>query len=347
MKKRNRWIIALLSALMLLDISVCVFAEESDHGSSGITLPSELTQPIPDLSGIETSHITLRCFDDSEETVPCTGAEYTVLQVGTIGRDVDDNGRFLPLTEQLEWSDATDPIAYEQMVYEAYESDPDLGYVETQRIGESGTASYLNIPCGVYLISQTVTTRYHLRSTPFLVTTPEMNEDGTSWCLSVVANPKQMLAGDLEVEKIVKGSILEKDNIYHMQIDLNCDGEYRLVMPDGSESVFVSGDVIGLKKGEKAVICDLPSGVQYSITEKEANKGWHTQIRNQQGIIQAKQAILCTVINDSTSVDTGVDLLPTHWLIACIASVCLVTFWVLIRLGEKDDEEDDETLHKM
>ena len=120
MKKRNRWIIALLSALMLLDISVCVFAEESDHGSSGITLPSELTQPIPDLSGIETSHITLRCFDDSEETVPCTGAEYTVLQVGTIGRDVDDNGRFLPLTEQLEWSDATDPIAYEQMVYEAY-----------------------------------------------------------------------------------------------------------------------------------------------------------------------------------------------------------------------------------
>lgn len=365
--------VAILAALTCLGMLTPIFAEEGEPETPTDILGSGETEGgtdnestegseeetgkdsglleydrIPDLTGIDTANLKIRYFDDSDETIPGTGAEYTIMQVGTVGRDVETNGRFLPLDEKMDWSEETDAIAYEERVLEVYKENPEIGYVDTMEIGEDGTALFSQIPVGVYIIRETKTLRYHIRPIPFLVSAPETDESGTTWNLNAVANPKQILAGDIGIAKKAKGSVSSKDNTYHFTVELSCEGEYKAVLPGNKDALIKNGDVIELKAGQSASIMDIPAGTTFTVTEKEANQGYQTTYYNPdgstsssgkcEGIVEAKKSADVSVMNDSTDLDMGVSNMPMFWIFGGLCGVTILGFFLLF-VHKKDDKD--------
>lgn len=363
---------ALLALLIAAGTTSPVFAEDGDSSEAVFTIDEDTAETgteatdsseessnsekpnggyellpdyenVPDLTGIDTASITIRYFDDSDETVPGTGAEYTIYQVGTIGRDVETNGRFLPLGEEVDWEGESDPVEYEAKVVAAYEENEEIGYMESGEIGEDGTLVFTDVPVGVYLVAETETLRYHIKPIPFLVSAPETNASGTSWTLDVVANPKQILAGDLKLEKEVKGSLSEKDNTYNFVVEFDCEGEYKAVLSTGVEEYVSSGDTISLKAKQSAIIQDLPAGVSYKVTEKEADMSCDTTYTNNEGEIEAKEETTVTVLNDSTQFDMGVSNTPTFWIFGGIGALTILILFILF-LCKRSKKEKKEQL---
>ena len=369
-KLTKRISVAMLAVMTCLGLFTPIFAEESDpevptdvlDGGDDTSVKEDKTEKpgkggglleydrIPDLTGIDTANIKIRYFDDSDETVPGTGAEYTIMQVGTIGRDVETNGRFLPLDEKMDWSEETDALAYEKRVLEVYEENPEIGYVDAKEIGEDGTATFSQIPVGVYIIRETKTLRYHIRPIPFLVSAPETDETGTTWNLNAVDNPKQILAGDIVITKDAKGSIDSKDNTYHFTVKLSCEGEYKAELPGNKEATVKNGDVIELKAGQKATIMDVPAGATYTAVEKETNDGCQTTHYNDdgeksrsgksEGTVVAKTASKVVILNDSTDLDMGVSNMPMFWIFGGLCGVTLLGFFLILTRKKDKDAQD-------
>lgn len=262
------------------------------------------------------ANLTVRYFDDSDEEIPVVGSEFTIYQVAEIGRELQNNGAYVPLDDSLDFSDIdeytyndADALAYEEKVINEYKEHPDIGYKATLPIGKDGLAVFKDIPVGAYLITETKTARYHITSIPFIVSIPELNESNTGWGYEITANPKPILAGDLEITKITKGKIKSEDKSYTLKINLP-KGEFRATLPDGKQSTVKNGDKISIKGGETLKIYDIPSGGKYRVTEVEANGTNHsgnfrTTYTNNKGTIIEKNATKVKIVNDSTDFDTG------------------------------------------
>lgn len=294
----------------------------------------------------ETANLTIRYFDDSEERIPITGAEFTVMKVADIGRDVTSgtNGGYIPLSEdinflQLEETNDSQAYAYEEKVVQYYETNPENGYQETKSINADGEAKF-ELPVGAYLIRETKTTRYHVRSKPFLVSVPETNDTSDSWNYDVVVNPKQIIAGDLVVEKKILGKSSSADDIFHVQLSLNCSGEYKALLPDGSEGKVKDGDVIAIQGNQKLTVYDVPASSTYKVVEQEANiDPYKTGYENQTGTIQEKTEVKATIINDTTpwdNVHTGEGSLV---IIAMMVGGGALALFIFLLLGRKKDRK--------
>ena len=82
MSKFYRKLITLFcSVLTIGSVMSPVFAEENED-----TDTTETTK-IPVIQDVTTANLTIRYFDDSEETIPITGAEFTIMKVADIGTD--------------------------------------------------------------------------------------------------------------------------------------------------------------------------------------------------------------------------------------------------------------------
>lgn len=308
----------------------------------------------------DTATLTVRYFDDSEETVPVEGAEFTIYKVADFGFDVlaGNSGGYLPLTEELAFEDKDDADAYEATVIEAYEGGlaKNGGYTATMAVNSDGEAVFKDVPVGAYLITETKTMRYHVRSTPFLVSVPEMNETYDSWNFDVKVNPKQILAGDLNVTKKGKGKIASKGETYHVVVTFEMDEEgkdsetttskdvkdveYSALMPDGTKGKVKSGQVIDIKVGQTLYIYDIPAGMKYEVKEQEAGSSkFDTTIKNATGTIVSYKGIGVEVLNDSTAQDTGVYGRPVAIAMAGVASLCLIILFVTRRKDDKADKQ--------
>ena len=338
MSKFYRKLITLFcSVLTIGSVMSPVFAEENED-----TDTTETTK-IPVIQDATTANLTIRYFDDSEETIPITGEEFTIMKVADIGTDIVDgtNGKYIPLDETLEFVDEDNALEYETRVLDFYKENPKTGYTETGTIGEDGTVKFEEIPVGAYLIRETKTMRYHIRSTPFLASVPETNENSDSWNFDVTVYPKQILAGDLTVTKNTKGKTAEKGT-FHIVVDFDSQESYKAQLPDGTDGTVKTGDSITIKGGQKLVIFDLPAGVSYKVTETEENDVWQTTYRNQEGTVVEKTSTNVSIINDSTIADTGVHNDLLYWMFGAGAAVTILLLLFLLSRKEKNFVEDEK-----
>lgn len=309
-----------------------VFAEESDGAENTPTLTQE------------TARLTVRYFDDSDEAIPVTGAEFTIYQVASIGRELNNNGAYVPLDDNIDfsyidentYSDA-EAKEYQEKVVAEYEKNPNLGYTATLPIGEDGLAVFEEVPVGAYLITETKTTRYHITSVPFIVSTPEMNDKNTGWGFEITANPKPILAGDLEITKTLKGKLKEKNGTYTIKVNLP-KGEYKAKLGDGTETTVKNGDQLKIKGGQTITIFDLPSGLKYRVKEVEENGvNYKTSYVKNEGKITEKTSTKVEVINDSTTYDTGAGYKLLYEFIAGGGALALLVFLIVQKKSKKEE----------
>lgn len=291
-----------------------------------------------------TGTLTIRYFDDEEETIPVAGAEFEVYQVATIGRESEDNGRYIPLTEEMNFTDENteDEESYASTVSRIYQANPNLGYHNTVITGKDGIASLEGIPVGAYLIQETRAVRYHIKSIPFVASVPEINDTQTSWNFDVVATPKSQIAGDLEISKTVEGNHpSNKIDTFTFRIQI-ADGEYEAKMPDGSESTIKNGDEISIKGGQELLIYDLPEGSDYKVTEMEANEdSYTTTYKNELGQIKGKNMTTVNITNKRNLIDvvTGVGQNPIFILELAGATLTLIMILIFERKEKREENE--------
>lgn len=257
-----------------------------------------------------TGSLSLRYFDDSDESEPVIGAKFKVYQVASIGKDMNNNGAYIPLVDNISFIGETDAKKYEGKVHKAYEEKPDLGFTAETTIGRSGIGTIKDMPAGAYFVEEIGAVRYHITSRPFLVSVPETDDTQTSWNFDVTADPKPNIAGDLSVKKVLTGNEADKNDVFTFQIHI-ADGEYKAKLPDGSEGAVKDGAEIQMKGGQSFSIYDLPEGSEYSVVEYEANQnGYTTLYKNAKGTISGKSEVTAVVTNkkqkDHPGVGTGI-----------------------------------------
>lgn len=355
-----------LAGIMSAGSGIPAYAEGGTGTASTNGTDTELKPTITQ----DTADLTIRYFDDNEETIPASGAEFEVVQIATYGFGVEDNGRINYLDESLvidnsgaededaaettadpeaEAAETSDAFAYEQKVLDAYSKNPGLGYRKTVTIGNDGTAEIGDLPIGSYLVRETKTIRYHKRSKPFVFSAPEMNEAGTSWNFEVVVNPKQILAGDLKITKEVKGKEATKNKSYVFKLTLADGYTYSADMGGGTTGTVKNGDEVSLKNGQTITIYDIPSGSEYEVVEEKANQHneYDTTYKNSDGTrgkqscsgtIETKDAVGATIINDSSSYDTGVKNLPIIWMMCGVGAAALLI--ILFATRRKDGKKE-------
>lgn len=344
MAKKHLFLKIGLAVIGALSVVTPIFAEEP---TTDEFVWFEEAENLPTIDR-ETGRLTVRYFDDSEETAPVTGAEFTIYKVADIGRSQVEgtNGKYLPLTEDLDFVNETDALAYEEKVISAYEAGlgKNGGYTATVAVNEEGEAVFDDLPVGAYLVTETKVMRYHVRSTPFLESVPETNESGTSWNFDVVCNPKQILAGDLNVTKKIKGKDINKDTTYHIKLTLNTEGTFKAKMPDGTEGTVKDGDEIAIKANQTLYIYDIPANTEYFVTEVEENgndasgRRFDTTYKNQDGKIKDYSGILVTITNDSTNHDDGAGFKDAI-IFGLIGATAMTTLCILFATRKKDKKQ--------
>ena len=332
--------LGLVSACTLIGASagtaVPVFAEDS-AGTS--TLSSEK------------SNLTIEYFDDIEaQTIPVKDAEFKIYQVAYVGTNgLTDNGAFLPLDDSIDYNKSefkkedasTDAYKYEDAVIEAYTKNPKLGYTGSTTIDSTGRSTFKDIPAGAYLVTETKTPRYHIRSIPFIVMTPEMTSGSDGWNTDVKCSPKAMTAGDLTIRKVLKGTGPSTKDVFHFVLHLPA-GTYRTTLADGSVASVTDGTTVTLKGGQTVAIYDLPAGGKYSVEEKEANQnGYKTVYKNASGEITAKSETGVTVYNskDKPNVSTFVKDNPVIVAELFGFAVCALVVILIAKKKSRNEEE--------
>ena len=334
-KERMRRILKFITAFAIITgSSMPIMAEETE------------VEKMPVIPEGATGSLTLRYFDDSDETAPIPGAVFEIIQVADIGRGVDTNGAYIPLAEGLEFTDDAVAEDYEAKVLEAYEANPELGYTAEGTIGEDGTFTFTEVPAGAYLVRNTETVRYHITSIPFLVSVPETNETQDSWNFDVTAYPKPNLAGDLSIRKTLSGDEASDTDVFSFEITISDAGSYKAVLPGGTEGTVKNGDVISIKGGQSIVIYDLPEHSDYKVVELEANQnGYRTLYKNSEGKITYAEKADAEVINNKEGVKTGVSTDDIALGLSVIGGglAVLILLLYLHRKSKREQKENDET----
>lgn len=332
MKNKHKILRTALAIIGALNVfSLPVYAEEGEKTSVN-------TSVIED----KTANLTIKYFDDEDETIPVADAEFTIYQVATIGHDMGNNGAYVPLSDDVDWSDYSDEDVdeYEAKVVSAYSKGSELGYSDTLTISEDGTATFKEIPAGEYLVVETKTVRYHNKSTSFLVAAPEMNEDGTAWNFDVVCTPKAVIAGDLKITKTVHGKLAKQNKSFDFTLEL-ADGTYQAEFADGSKGTVQNGQTVTIPAGKSITIYDLPSGSDYKVTEIKANEGYVTTYTNTEAQIIGKDVQNATIDNDSSKFDMGTFNIPLYWMMGGAGALFLLLFLAATRKHEKNDAQQN------
>lgn len=332
-----------LAAFLCAVASALSFGSSSVYAEGKSFADMETVEKMPIINR-DTAKLTVRYFDDSEETQPVEGAEFTIYRVAKFGYDIlaGNSGGYIPLADNLFFEDKDDPIAYEKTVISEYEKGLEEGYKATAAVNAQGEAVFDNIPVGAYLVTETKTMRYHVRSTSFLVSVPEMNETHDGWNFDVKCNPKQILAGDLNVTKKTKGTIGKKDRTYSIIVHLSADGVYKAKMPDGTDGTVKDGQTVPIKAGQTLYIYDIPAKTEFKVEEKEANgPEFDTKYTNQTGTVVSYGGVGVTVLNDSTRQDTGVYGRPAAFAIAGGAALALVILLITKHRDSKAEKNSN------
>lgn len=301
-------------------------------------------QDMPTIPDGAMGTLSIRYFDDSDESEPVAGAKFKIYQVASIGRELNDNGAYLPLVDGISFIGESDAKKYQAKVHKAYGENPKLGFTAETQIGKNGIGKIDNLPAGAYFVEETETVRYHILSRPFLVSVPETNETQDGWNFDVKADPKPNIAGDLSVKKVLEGNEADKNDVFTFEIHM-AEGEYKAKLPDGSEKTVKDGEQVQIKGGQTFTIYDLPEGSDYSVAEIEANQnGYTTTYKNEKGTISGKSEVETTVTNkrhkDKHSIGTGI---KNNKLILMEFVGGLLAFIVIAGLQKRKNNKEEKS----
>lgn len=150
-------------------------------------------------------------------------------------------------------------------------------------------------------------------------------------------------SGSLMVTKEVRGAMGDRKRQYAISVSFDSTEDLSSVISaskmGGNENVSISGNSVSftLADGETIGITNIPTGVNYSVTETDTGS-FTTDYTNSPGTISDNPSY-CTVVNDfgNATVDTGINLdnLP-YILILTGVAVAGVVFAVM---RKKHDEE--------
>ena len=152
-----------------------------------------------------------------------------------------------------------------------------------------------------------------------------------------------MLSHIQNSSKQIIGRSSKSDDVFHVQITLNCEGTYKATLADGSTGEVTNGSEIAIRGNQKITVYDLPSGTEYKVTEKEANADpYKTGYKNQTGKIEAKKEIEAKVINDTTQWDNVHTGEGSKIIIAMMVGVGALALLLFLLVG-RDKKETTES----
>lgn len=115
--------------------------------------------------------------------------------------------------------------------------------------------------------------------------------------------------GGLTVTKTVTGNAGEKGRAFTFTVTLSNTG----ITGQRGEMRFINGvAVFGLKDGEQKTTSGLPSGVKYTVTEREADsEGYATTVSGETGTIKSGKTAVVKFVNEKTTSQPEVTPTPT------------------------------------
>lgn len=300
----------------------------------------------------EKGTIDIAYFDDSQQTVPVVDSTWRLFKVGNITTTTDENGvNSLEITSNIKGLEITRETTPEEVMamlkYKVLtESQLNIGYKTINgevleaydtTTNEAGHA-FVTVPEGVYLGVEIRAAKYHVRSTPFLISMPWTNEEGNISYLKKRIEPKAVTAGNVVVTKKTYGNDTDPDVFWNMTVKLP-KGRYFYQTTRGRMGFIESTGVVGIRAYTSMTIFNVPAGHEYIVEEAEANAdGYKTWYDNQTGVIKEKTNNEVIVHNERyKDVDTasGKDLIK-YMTIMALATGGLIYF---MNKGRKSEEE--------
>lgn len=170
-----------------------------------------------------------------------------------------------------------------------------------------GTATFTNLPLGLYFVQQTRPVAGYAPCTPFLVTLPGQSADG--YVYDVNASPKTDIARltDITVRKVWNTDASAKA----------ADSVTIQLLKDGT---VVATALLNAQNQWQITFTDLPESDAYSIVEVDIPKGF-TATYSQSGNV-------FTVTNSASLIQTGQLIWPIPVL--AIAGLCLIVLGTLV-----------------
>ena len=261
----------------------------------------------------ERGTVNVNYFDDNAQKVPVVGSTFKLLKIADIVSETvegtSDGLRIESLIDGLTVTrkTTTDDVIKHLKLTSNNESDLDVSDtakdgtkldVYEGKTASNGTVTFEDLPFGVYFGIETEAARYHVRSTPFLISVPNTNEDGTLSSLKAEIFPKSAIAGDLVITKKLVGDDTEKDRDWTFEVSLP-EGVYAWESSEGDDGTIEDGGELKIKGDESVTIYNLPSEAKYEVVEQEANAdGYETSYNNEEGEIEAKDEQEVVVTNE-------------------------------------------------
>ena len=346
-KKRNIFMILVLFLISIFFFSNLQFVYASELPINGEAIDGEEetnTSNIPIIDDTQMNTLIIEYYDDLDASLPIVGAEFTIYKVA----DMDEYGGFISLIDNIDFSQAPgheEDFCTDEKIEAIKKQIQPIGITTTNANGKAT----ISLEKGMYIVQETKSAQYHVKSNPFLVQLPvvataydgdyseyivnDLNE--MYWKYEFTVMPKSLATGNLKISKTVKGNSGELDKVFHFQVTFDTDIEFTYKDSKGNSGKITSGDTIGLKSGEYITIEDLPSGCKYSVVEKEANQdGYTTTYELNDGTIVRFKTIDCNVINTKNPPPKTNDMINIYIIIG----VAIISFVVLLLTRKRNKQ---------
>jgi fibro-slime domain-containing protein len=153
-------------------------------------------------------------------------------------------------------------------------------------------------------------------------------------------NTKDLPQGALTVTKTVEGTTLASDFVWDFTLTLQGDGADAVNGTYGELSFEHGVARFTLQDGQSRTATDLPAGLSYTVTEKQANRnGWVTTATEETGTIAGDDTVQVSFVNDWTgdpnAPQTGDGNGIRLWARVCLLSLTCLLLIIGLRYGRK------------
>ncbi|AWB47104.1 LPS biosynthesis protein [Paenibacillus sp. CAA11] len=208
-----------------------------------------------------------------------------------------DKSKEFEYTVRFEGTGKDESYAYEK-------SDGDKGLIKSGgifRLKDGETLDILDLPNNLkYTVTQKDYTTDEYMTTPVerYYTGVMKGKDETAPFTNV-----RVLTGSLLIGNTVQGNGGDKTKAFKYKVTFTgegADGSYPYEKSDGSKGTITSGDTFELRDGQTFLVQELPTNLQYKVTEDNyTNDGYETdpESLNRTGTIPAKDAAEARFVN--------------------------------------------------
>ncbi len=258
--------------------------------------------------------VTLTVQDGSEEGLPAGGGVLTLYQVGNI--TIEDYNLRYTLTDAFkECGYSLEDITVEGLArnFTDYLSENEIAGI-SRTIGADGKVFFTSLSAGLYLIVQTGSSEGWYDISPFLISVPMTNEDGTEWIYDIEASPKAERVPevstpvDLTVTKKWSDTGKNRPSSVTVQLYHNDVNVENIVLSDANNWTYTWKDLDG----------------KYTWQVREINvpKGYTASY-----VISGSRV---TITNTSTLIQTGQLFWPIP-VLAAAGMLCIIVGWRLLK----------------